>query len=67
MWGGIRKAPKWQLPRATSVRLLWDERAAEAALEFLRDTRVGCMIALGAPKVPGLDSEEREEGGPSLP
>ena len=48
----------WKHPRAPSVRLLWDERATEVALDFLQDTRVGCM---GAPRGGGEDSEN--EGG----
>ena len=31
---------------APSVRLLWKEKATEAVLDFLRDTRVGCMVTL---------------------
>ena len=39
------------------MRLLWEERAAEAVLEFLRDTKVGCrstaMARVGPPEEEG--------------
>ena len=49
--------------RESSVRLLWDVRAARAVLEFLRTTRVGCT---GVGRVPLEDRGEDtdvEEGG----
>ena len=40
MWKDIGKVCGWRHPRAPSVRLLWKEKAAEAVLAFLRDTKV---------------------------
>ena len=58
------------------VRWLWDERAAEAALGFLRDTKVGCAVAPRKPPGGECDGEgsegegndnDNEEGGLGLP
>lgn len=38
---------EWKHPRAPVVRRLWDERATEAVLEFLAETRVGSWAAGG--------------------
>ena len=60
----------WERPRAPAVRKLWDERATEAVLEFLEDTRVGCWIAAGTARrqAEGVgQSGEGEEGGPEPP
>lgn len=68
MWKEIGKACKWKHPRTLPVRLLWDWRATEAVLEFLRTTRLGCI---GTERVPpeeeGRGGREGEEGGPGLP
>ena len=48
---------------------LWDERATEAVLEFLREIRVGCLVTMRRPpeeEEEGEDSES-EEGGPGPP
>ena len=72
LWKRIEKDCKWQHPRAPSVRLLWEEEAAEAVLEFLEDTRVGCRVPSGRAGV-GRDRDaeipgsESEEDGPSPP
>ena len=42
-------------PKAPSVRLLWEEKAVEAVLRFLEDTRVGCIVTPMRPP--------EEEGG----
>ena len=68
MWKAIGKACEWKRPRTPSVGLLWDGRATEAVLEFLRTTRVGCI---GTERVPPEEEEgedsEGEEGGPGPP
>ena len=43
---GHREGMRVETPEAPSVRLLWREKATEAVLAFLRDARVGCMVAL---------------------
>ena len=48
-----------ETPTHPSVRLLWDVRAADAVLEFLRTTRVGCI---GVDKIPPEDRGEDNEG-----
>ena len=45
----IGKTCEWEHPRTPSVRLLWDGRATEAVLDFLRTTRVGCIGVESAP------------------
>ena len=65
MWKAIGKACGWKHPKAPSARHLWKDKATEAVLDFLRDTRVGCMV-----NVRRLPREERggvEEDGPGLP
>ena len=53
---------------AHSVRLLWDGRATEAVLDFLRMTRVGCIGAgRGPPEEEEGEESEGEEGGPVPP
>ena len=43
----VGKTCEWKHPLAPTVRLLSrDERAALAVLQFLRDTKVGRMVAL---------------------
>lgn len=45
--------------------MLWDEMAAKAVLEFLRDRRVGGMVMARAPEEGGADCEgEESEPGP---
>ena len=67
LWKEIGRACEWEHPRAPSIRLLWDGRATEAVLEFLRTTRVGCT---GVERVPpegeGKDNEG-EKGRPGPP
>ena len=46
MWRGIARLYEWKTPRAPAVRLMFDDvRAAPAVLSFLRDTRVGRIVA----------------------
>ena len=61
------KACEWEHPRAPSVRLLWDVRAAGAVPEFLRTARVGCIGADRAPPEDRGEDTEGEEGGPGPP
>ena len=48
----------------------WEERATEAVLEYLGDTRVGCRVSVGRARadedrdVVGTPISEGEEGGP---
>ena len=53
-------------PKGPSVRLLWDQGATETVLNFLRDTRAGCIVTLRTPVEEGENSEE-EKSGPSPP
>ena len=67
LWKDIGKALRWKRPRAPSVRYLWEGKATDAVLEFLRTTRVGCR---GLGRVPPEDRGEEvngEEGGPGPP
>ena len=44
--GQIARLCEWKTPRAPAVRLMFDDvRAAPAVLSFLRDTRVGRIVA----------------------
>ena len=64
---GVGVACDWERPRAPSVRLLWDVRATDAVLGFLRTTRVGCR---GTERVRPEDrgeASDREGGGPGPP
>ena len=58
MWKAIGRACGWKHPnlKAPSVRHLWKDRATEAVLDFLKDTKVGCMV-----NVRGLSRGERGE------
>ena len=66
LWKDVGEALGWDRPRAPSVRHLWEGKATDAVLEFLRTTRVGCV---GIGRVPPEDREEEngEEGGPGPP
>ena len=67
LWKDVGEACEWEHPRAPSVKLLWDVRAAGAVLEFLRTTRVGC-IGVGRILPEGRGEEtDGEEGGPGPP
>ena len=50
---GHREGMRVETPRDPSVRWLWDGRATGAVLDFLRDTRVGCMMTTGPPNEGG--------------
>ena len=63
MWKDIGKAGGWKHPRAPSARLLWKEKATEAVLDFLRDTRVGCMVTLRPAEEEDGEGSEGEAGG----
>ena len=47
MWEDIGKACGWKHPRPHSVKWLWKEKATEASLYFLLDTRASFMITVG--------------------
>ena len=59
----MAEACDWERPRAPSIRLLWDVRAAGAVLEFLRTTWVGCIGAERTPPEDRGEDAEGEEGG----
>ena len=70
LWRRVGKDCGWEHPRAPAVRKLWDERATEAVLEFLEDTRVGCRTAASTARRQSEDvgqSGEGEEGSPEPP
>ena len=54
---GHREDVRWKHSRASSVKWSWKKKSMEAVLEFLRDTRVGCMVTMGKPQ-----EEELEQG-----
>ena len=54
---GYREGVRVEAPKP-SVKWLWKEKATEAALRFLRDTRVGASAPGGSPQkrnVMGMD------------
>ena len=58
---------RWEWPRTPSVLYLWEGKATDAVLEFLRTMKVGCV---GLGRVPPEDRGEEksgEEGGRSPP
>ena len=57
---GDRKTCRWKHPKAPSIRHLWKGKATEAVLDFLRDTRVGCMVNSRRP--PRREGGEEGEG-----
>ena len=57
----------WKKPRAPSVRYLWELKAADAVLEVLRTTRMGCVGIGGMPPEDRGEDEEGEEGGQARP
>ena len=70
-WKDIGKACGWKHPRAPSVKWLWKEKATEAVLVFLWDTRVGCISTRRKPPEEGCDvvgsGDEGDGGGPGQP
>ena len=62
MWKTTGKACGWKHPKAPSVRHLWEGEATETVLDFLRDTRVGCMVNVRRHPREEEGGEEREEG-----
>ena len=52
---------------SASVRYLWEGRATDAVLEFLRTTRVGCVGLGRVPLEDRGEEESGEEGGPGPP
>ena len=56
---------RWKWPRAPSVRYLWEGKATDAVLEFLRTAMEGCV---GTGRVPPEERGEEESGeGPGPP
>ena len=63
----IGEALGWKEPPAPSVRHLWEGKATDAVLEFLRTTRVR-YVGLGrVPPEDRVEEESGEEGGPGPP
>ena len=58
---------RWERPRAPSVRYLWEGKATDAVLEFLRTTKVGCVGVGRVPLEDRGDEESGEVGGPDPP
>lgn len=46
---GHREGLRVETPAGPLVRLLWRDKATEAVLDFLRSTKVGCLVTLGRP------------------
>jgi ribonuclease HI len=69
LWKRVGKECGWRHPRAPEVRKLWGEKATEAVLEFLRDTRVGCWVEGNRSRNAGDIGRviEGEEDGPGPP
>ena len=64
MWKKIARMCEWERPRASAVRLVFDDvRAAPAVLIFLRDTRVGRMVPLTLRRGEDFGREVNKEGG----
>ena len=57
----------WEHPRVPLVKWLWKEEATEAVLDFLQDTRVGCMVTVRRPLEDEGGYSDNEEGGPGPP
>ena len=67
---GHREGLQVEHLRAPSAKLLWKDKATEAAtevvLDFLRSTRVGCLVTLRRPPEEEEGEEsEGENGGPA--
>ena len=55
-----------EISECPSVRRMFDERATVAVIDFLRDTKVSCMVSLApSAEEEGGEVSEREEGGPA--
>ena len=67
LWKDVGEALGWKEPRAPSVRYLWEGKATDAVLEFLRTTRVGCTGVGRVPPEERGEDESGEEGGPGPP
>ena len=70
LWKDIGKAQEWRHPRAPSVRWLWREKSTEAVLDFLANTRVGCIRSrrvVPEEATRAGSGDEGEEGGPGPP
>ena len=66
LWRDIGKACEWNHPRAPLVKWLWKEKATEAVLRFLRDTKVGYVSTRGKPPKE-CDGDGAEGEGAGLP
>ena len=67
LWRDIGEALRWKWPRTPLVRYLWERKATDAVLEFLRTTRVGFVgTGIVTPEERG-EEESGEVGGPGPP
>ena len=60
---GYREGVRVETPKP-SVKWLWKEKATEAALRFLRDTRVGCISTRRKPPEEECDGNGLRPGPP---
>ena len=70
MWAKIGKVPAcgWRHPKSPSAKHLWKDKATEAVLEFLKGTRVGCLVTVRRlPREEEGEGKENEEDGPGPP
>ena len=63
MSGEIGKACGREHPKAPSAKHLWKDKTTGAELEFLRDTRAGCLVTVRMfPREEGEGGENAEDG-----
>lgn len=68
MWEGVGMAYRWKHPKDPPVRKIFnDERATDAVLAFLQDTKVGRTIPLAPPEQAGGGRTRASEEGPDPP
>ena len=68
MWKKIGEECRWKHPRAPSIKHLWKDKATDAGLEFLRDTRMRYLVtARRLSREEEGEGEENEEDGPGPP
>lgn len=70
MWAKIGKALAcgWKHPKAPSAKHLWKDKATDAVLEFLKVTRVECLVTVGRlPRGEEGEGKENEGDGPGPP
>jgi hypothetical protein len=64
LWKRVSRDVGWRRSRWKPIaRLLREEKAEEAVLEFLRRTGVGKMNGAGGPREDGFEEQSDEEWG----